>query len=164
HKIHNNRLIIIEDINEFEVKKIVQEFCNAYNKDTYQVIPRLTKLTGKKFAITFQYDINFEIYCYLINYLNYPIGFDRSFKAIGWTTTRDTDNWTIEKNKHVMLYVSDFDTEYDNVLLTTSDNIGYKLGFAMGEEKQLLDKPEKTYQDQPIKFSEIEPKQHFDFK
>lgn len=52
-----------------------------------------------------------------------------------------------------MLFVSDNDTEYDNIFLTTSDNIGYKLGFAMGEEKQLLNRPEKSYVKQPIDIS-----------
>jgi len=166
NKIANDKLVIVDDISENDIQKILQEFCNSYNKETYQAIPRLTRLSDKKFAVTFPYDINFEIYCYFINYVNYPMGFDRHFKTIGWTTTRPTDTWTTEKsvNKNVMLFVSDFDTEYDNVFLTTSDNIGYKLGFAMGEEKQLLDKPEKSYVKQPIDISEIETKQHLDFK
>ena len=166
NKIANDKIVIIEDVSENDINKILQEFCNSYNKETYQAIPRLTKLSDKKFAVTFPYDINFEIFCFFINYVNYPMGFDRHFKTIGWTTTKSTDIWITEKsvNKNVMLFVSDNDTEYDNVFLTTSDNIGYKLGFAMGEEKQLLNKSEKTYVKQPIDFSEIETKQHIDFK
>jgi hypothetical protein len=164
--IANDKLVIVEDVNESDIKKILQEFCNSYNKETFQAIPRLTKLSDKKFAVTFPFDINFEIYCYFINYVNYPMGFDRHFKTVGWATTKPSDTWITEKsaNKNVILYVSDFDKEYDNVFLTTSDNIGYKLGFAMGEEKQLLDRPEKSYAKQPIDISEIETKQHFDFK
>jgi len=166
NKIANDKIVIIEDVSENDINKILQEFCNSYNKKTYQAIPRLTKLSDKKFAVTFPYDINFEIFCFFINYVNYPMGFDRHFKTIGWTTTKLTDIWITEKsvNKNVMLFVSDNDTEYDNVFLTTSDNIGYKLGFAMGEEKQLLNRPEKSYIKQPIDFSEIETKQHIDFK
>ena len=166
NKIANDKLAIVDDIRVNDIQKILQEFCNLYNKETYQAIPRLTRLSDKKFAVTFPYDINFEIYCYFINYVSYPMGFDRHFKTIGWTTTRPTDIWTTEKsvNKNVMLFVSDFDTEYDNVFLTTSDNIGYKLGFAMGEKKQLLDKPEKSYVKQPIDISEIENEQYIDFK
>jgi hypothetical protein len=94
------------------------------------------------------------------------MGFDRSFKTIGWATTKTTDTWITEKtaNKNIMLYVSDFDTEYDNVFLTTSDNIGYKLGFAMGEEKQPLSKPEKNYVSPFISINELEPKEHIEFK
>lgn len=165
-KVTNDKLVIIEDTSEHDIKKILQELCNSYNKETYQVIPRLIKLSDKKFAITFPYDIDFEIYCYFINYINYPIGFDRHFKTIGWTTTKSTDGWVTEKsaNKNVMLFISDFDTEYDNVFLTTTDNIGYKLGFAMGEESQLLDKPEKNYIKQPVSINELETKECIDFK
>jgi hypothetical protein len=63
-----------------------------------------------------------------------------------------------------LLYVSDFDDEYDNVFLTTSDHIGYKLGFAMGEETQLLESPEKKYIEQPITFTELEGMPYTDFR
>ncbi len=166
NKVTNDKLVIIEDVSENDIKKILQEFCNSYNKETFQAIPRLTKLSNNKFAVTFPYDINFEIYCYFINYVNYPMGFDKHFKTIGWTTTKQSDIWITEKsvNKNVMLYVSDFDKEYDNVFLTTSDNIGYKLGFAMGEEKQLLDRPEKSFIKQPVGNNELEGKPFTDFK
>lgn len=166
NKVTNDKFVLVENASENDIKKILQEFCNTYNKETYQVIPRLTKISNNKFAITFPYDINFEIYCFFINYVNYPMGFDRHFKTIGWTTTKSTDNGITEKsiNKKVMLFVSDNDNEYDNVFLTTSDNIGYKLGFAMGEKKQLLDRPDKSYNKQPIEINEIETKQYTDFK
>lgn len=166
NKVANDKIVIVEDVNENEIKKILQEFCNLYNKEMFQALPRLTKLSDDKFAVTFPYDINFDIYCYFINYMNYPMGFDRHFKTIGWTTTKKSDIWITEKsaNKNVMLYVSDFDKEYNNVFLTTSDNIGYKLGFAMGEEKQLLSRPEKSYVKQPISSNELEGKPYIDFK
>ncbi len=165
-KITNDKIAIVEDVNEADIKQILQEFCNSYNKETYQATPRLTKLSEQKFAVTFPYNINFEIYCFLINYINYPIGFDRHFKTIGWLTTKPSDNWITEKsaNKNAMLYLSDFDTEYDNVFMTTSDNIGYKLGFATGREKQLLNSPEKSYVKCPINISELETKEYTDFK
>ena len=165
-EVNNDKLIIVEEVNQNDIEKIVQEFCNSYNKENYVALPRLTKLSDKKFAITFPYDINFEFFCYFINYVNYPMGFDRHFKTTGWITTKSNDIWITEKsvNKKVMLFVSDFDTEYDNVFLTTFDNIGYKLGFAMGEEKQLLERPEKKYTKQPIEITELKSKEYKDFK
>lgn len=166
NKIMNDKIVIIEDIDESDAKKIIQEFCNSYNKETFQVIPVLSKLSDKEFAVTFPYDIQFEFLCYFINYVNYPMGFDRHFKTVGWTTTKPNDTWITDKsvNKKVMLFVSDFDTEYDNVFMTTDDNIGYKLGFAMGEEKQLLNNPEKRYNKQPITIDELTNKEQTEFK
>lgn len=166
YKVANDKLVIVEDATENELKKILQDFCNSYNKKSNQAIPLLTKLTDNKFAITFPYDIKFEIYCFFINYLNYPMGFDKHFRTIGWVTTKANDAWITEKsiNKNVMLYVSDFDDEYDNVYLTTSDNIGYKLGFAMGEEKKLLNYPEKHYEKPPINIHELNNERSIEFK
>ena len=94
------------------------------------------------------------------------MGFDRHFKTIGWTTTKPMDIWTTEKsvNKNVMLFVSYFDTEYDNVFLTTSDNIGYKLGFAIDEKKQPLNSPEKSYVKPPININELDTNESIGFK
>jgi hypothetical protein len=166
YTVTNDKLVIVEDLNENDLKKMLQEFCNSYNKAEFQVIPRLTKLSENNFAVTFPYDIKFEIFSYFINYVNYPMGFDRHFKAIGWTTTKSSDNWITEKSvdKNVMLFVSEFDKEYDNVYMTTSDNIGYKLGFATGEEKQLLDKPEKSFIKKPLSKNELAGKPYTEFK
>ncbi|MDL2231558.1 hypothetical protein LJB85_02335 [Porphyromonadaceae bacterium OttesenSCG-928-L07] len=165
-KVVNDKLVIIEDANEEDIQKILEGFCNSYNNEAYQAILRLTKLADKKFAVTFPYDINFEIYCYFINYVNYPMGFNKKFKAIGWTTTKPSDIWTTEKsvNKHVMLFISDFDKEYDNVFLTTSDNIGYKLGFAIGEAKQALNRPEKNYIKPPVNMEQLDTDSSPEFK
>ncbi len=165
-EVSNDKLVIIEDANDDEIERILRELCNLYNEEKYVVTPRLTKLTNKKFAVTFPFDINFENYCYFINYVNYPMGFNKRFKTVGWTTTKSSDTWITDKsaNKNVMLFVSDYDTDYDNVFLTTSDNIGYKLGFALGEEKQLLEKPEKNYIKPSVDISELKTKEHIDFK
>lgn len=162
----NDKLVIVKDISYADLQTILTEFCNKYNKDHYQAQPRLTKITEREFAITFPFDIDFEIFCYFINYVEYPMGFNKSFNAIGWTTTKSNDTWITEKsaNKRVMLYIPTDDTEHDNVFMTTADNIGYKLGFAMGEEKQLLDRPEKRYVKQPISNNELDGKTHTDFK
>ncbi|WP_286858003.1 MULTISPECIES: hypothetical protein [Sphingobacterium] len=162
----NDKLVIVEDIDDNDVEKILQEFCNSYNQESFQAIPRLTKLSNKKFAVTFPFDIDFDIYCFFINYVNYPIGFDQSFKTIGWATTNPSDSWVTKNiaNKNVMLYVSESDTECDNVYLTTYDNIGYKLGFGMKKRKQLPDRPEKDFVKSPINKSELEAKTYTDFR
>jgi len=165
-KIANDKLVLVEGVSENDLSKILQMFCNSYNRKAFQALPRLIQLSDNQFAVTFPYDINFEIYCYFINYVNYPPGFDRHFKTVGWATTTPSDSWITEKsvNKNVMLYISDFDEEYDNVFLTTSDNVGYKLGFAIEEEMQLLDSPEKSYVRQPVNINELDEKPYTDFK
>jgi len=144
---NNDKLAIVKNVSYADLKSVVTGFCNTYNKKNDQAQPRLTKLSEQEFAITFPFDIDFEIYCYFINYLKYPMGLAWTPDVTAWTTTKSSDTWITEKsaNKKVMLFIPSDDTEHDNVYMTTSDNIEYKLGFAVGEEKQLLDTPKKRY-------------------
>jgi hypothetical protein len=135
------------------------DFCASYNQEKVQAHLRLTKIKADEFVISFPQNIDFEIYCYLINYLNYPAGFNKTFKPFGYTTTKLSDNWITEEtaNKYVMLYVSDHDTEYDNVSMTTSENIGYKLSFdhTHTSKNQLLDAPEKNYTPHSVSLKQL---------
>ena len=166
-EIQNDKLVISDNITATEIDRILTGFCNMYNKEKYQAQPRLYKLSEKQFAITFPYDIEFEFFCYFINYVRYPMGFDKSFEVTGWTTTKSGETWITEKSagKRVMLFIPADDTEYDNVYLTTEDSIGYKLGFAVGEEKQLLDFPQKYFVKPKIEIVELEKEEEYkDYK
>jgi hypothetical protein len=162
----NAKLVIVDKVSKTEIDNILTGFCNMYNKESFQARPRLYKLSERQFAITFPFDIEFEIYCYFINYVRYPMGFDKSFSVTAWETTKQTKGWITEKtaNKKVMLFIPEDDKEHDNVFLTTEDNIGYKLGFAMGEEKQLLQTPKKTYFAPTIDIKILTEKESQDFQ
>jgi hypothetical protein len=94
------------------------------------------------------------------------MGFDKSFDVTAWETTGQANGWITEKsaNKKAMLFIPKEDTEHDNVFLTTDDNIGYKIGFAMGEEKQLLPTPKKTYLAPTIDIKTLTEKEAQDFQ
>jgi hypothetical protein len=166
HQKQNDKIVIVNDISYTELQSVLTGFCNMYNKASYQAQPRLIKLTEREFAITFPFDIEFETFCYLINYVHYPIEFDKSCNVTGWTTTKAGETWITEKsaNKKVMLFIPSDDTEHDNVFMTTADNAGFKFGFAMGEEKQLLDRPRKQYGAPTIEILELADKEHVDFR
>jgi hypothetical protein len=163
----NDKLVLISAISETEIKKILTDFCASYNQEKVQAHLRLTKIKADEFVISFPQNIDFEIYCYLINYLNYPAGFNKTFKPFGYTTTKRSDNWITEEtaNKYVMLYVSDHDTEYDNVSMTTSENIGYKLSFdhSHTSKNQLLDAPEKNYTPPSVSLNQLKLKEFSGF-
>lgn len=166
HEKQNDKLVLVTDISETDIEAILKGFCNMYNEEKFQALPRLFKISEKEFAITFPHDIDFEIFCYFINYMCYPSGFDRSFKVTGWTTTNKKDTWISEQsaNKKVMLYIPADDTEHDNVFMTTEDNIGYKLGFAMGEEKELQKSPKQIFSSPPVDITELNTGKFTDFK
>lgn len=162
----NDKLVIVDNISKTEIDSILTGFCNMYNKEIFQAQPRLYKLNERQFAITFPFEIEFEIYCYFVNYVRYPMGFDKSFPVTAWETTGKANGWITDKiaNKKVVLFIPEDDIEHDNVFLTTEDNIGYKLGFAMGEEKQLLQTPKKTYFAPTIDIETLTLKEAQDFQ
>jgi hypothetical protein len=142
----NDKLVLVKGISQADLKHVLTGFCNMYNKENFQAQPRLTKLTEREFVITFPYNMDFEIFCYFINYIEYPMELTWSPNLTAWTTTKNSDTWITERsaNKKAMLFIPTDDTEHDNVYMTTQDNIGYKLGFALGGEKQLLTFPGGT--------------------
>lgn len=149
-KITNDKIVLIENVSLEDLKKAIQQFCNNYNQEDYRALPLLTIVSENKFVVTFPYDIDFVTYCFFVNYMYYPndISYKPTIKA--WTTTKATDQWIKDDiaNKKVMLYIPADDKDFDNVYLTTSNNVGYKMGFAMGEESQKLDAPKQKYSEQ----------------
>lgn len=164
-KIKNDKIVLIENVKLEDFKNALQKFCNNYNQENLRALPLLTILSENKFVVTFPYDTDFETYCYFVNYMYYPndIIYKPTIKA--WTSTNQNDNWMTNEivNKNVMLFIPSDDKDYDNVYLTTSDNIGYKMGFAMGEEKQKLNNPRQTYAE-PIKLEELNGKEEIQYK
>lgn len=146
-EITNDKLVIVGKISYDDVKKAITGFCNLYNQKDWAALPRLINMADGQFAVTFPYDVEFEILCYFINYMAYPEGLEISPEVIAWTTTNPKDNWIAPQaaNKKAMFFLPENDTWYDFVLMTTQDNIGYKLGFALGQQKQLLTVPEKSF-------------------
>lgn len=144
--IENDKVILIEGADFNDIKKALEQFCNTYNRKKTVAIVHLIKMKDDVSSIIFPYNISFDIFCYFVNYLYYPEDIFYEAKITAWCTTLDTDSWMTEKiaGKKVMLFIPENDNEYDNVYLTTEDNIGYKLGFAYGGWSELAE-PEKNY-------------------
>ena len=167
--IENDKLILVKHIKLDYLKQAIEQFCNTYNQDTYIALPRLF-LHDYEFVITFPYNIDFERYCYFINYLEnaHELCLLPDYKpdVRAWCSTKIGDAWMKNDlvNINVMIYIPDWDEEHDNVYLTTQDNIGYKMGFALGEASQKLDRPVKKFEDNPIDFNTLSDREAIDFE
>ena len=162
----NDKIVTVKNVNDKEIKQVIQQFCDVYNQETFRALPILSSISEKEFVITFPYDIDFETFCYFVNYLHYPNDIIYDPEIIAWGTTKSGDSWMTDEliNKQVMLYIPEDDQDYDNVYLTTSDDLGYKMGFAMGEESRPLDKPCKMYQAPAMQLSELKDKESVRFE
>lgn len=167
--IENDKLILVKNIKLDYLKQAIEQFCNIYNQETYIAQPRLF-LLDNKFVITFPYDIDFERYCYFINYLenahDLSLQSDYNPDVKAWYSTKIGDAWMKDDlaNKKVMIFIPNWDDEHDNVYLTTQDNIGYKMGFALGHTSQKLDRPVKRFEENPIELTKLTDIETIDFE
>jgi hypothetical protein len=168
-QIENDKVIIVKSIKFDYLKKAIEQFCNMYNQEQFQALPRLLVIEDQ-FLIIFLYDIDFERYCYFINYLENPFELilkpDYKPDVMAWCTTKAGDAWIANEiiDKNVMIYIPDWDDEHDNVYLTTQDNIGFKMGFALGHSHKKLDKPVMQFESKSIDLSSILIKETIDFE
>jgi hypothetical protein len=164
----NDKIIIVKKLALDYLKKAIEQFCNIYNKQRIIAKPRLTVFENQ-YLITFPYDIDFENFCYFINYLKYAnelcLKPDYKPEIIAWCSTKKGDSWMTDQilNKRVMLFIPESDKDYDNVYLTTEYNLGYKMGFAIGESHIKLDRPVVDYKNPPTDIFKISGAQTIDF-
>jgi len=164
--IENDKLVVVRDVKPDKIKQAIQQFCNIYNQESYRALPELTIISDKVYVITFPKDIDFETFCYFVNYLHYPNEIFYKPNITAWTTTSSGDSWMKDDivGEKVMLYIPKDDQDYDNVYLTTSDNLGYKMGFALGEASQRLDKPRQPFQKPTININKLEGMETVNFE
>ena len=133
----NDKLIIVENANFMTVQQVVSDFTRNYdNPQQAELKPfsKIHKLDESRVAITFPYDVEFEIFCYYINYLKYPMGINYNPTVLAWSSTSSKYQWLNEPfdNNKVIMFIDPKDGEYDNVMITTAKGKTYKIGFAMG--------------------------------
>lgn len=128
----NDKLIVVRGEPIEKLKKELTEVCKLYNGDMGQMYPCLSQVGDQEFIITFPYDIDFELFCYLINYICYPLKATGTMpEVVGWTKAADGNGW-IKKDiagQNIMIYVPKDDTEHDNVFITTEKGKCYKFDF-----------------------------------
>jgi|TARA_B110000902_G_C14068537_1_gene498367 hypothetical protein len=163
----NDKIVVVKNLKQEYLEKAIEQFLDL-NKGGNPIKPKIT-IFDDKLIITFPYDVEFDALCYFINYLEYA--HDLSLKPdykpeiYGWYKTKSGDEWMTKEivNKEVLIFIPETDDEYDNVYLTTEDNLGFKMGFALGYEHEKLAKPVISYMKRPIQKSDLENLKSIDY-
>ncbi len=156
----NDKLIIVGNANLETLKQVISDFTRNYDNPqqvNLKPVSKIHKIDDSKFAITFPYDIDFEILCYYVNYLKYPIDITYTPTVLAWTSTSANYNWlnnSFDNNK-VIMFIDPNDNEYDNVMVTTEDGKPFKIGFAVGYGLQGEPKIIQPYEKPPLNTSEL---------
>ncbi len=151
----NDKIISVNNLLVDEVKIAVQNFTNQYQEKKMlklRPISKISTISSSESVITFPYDIDFEIFCYMINgliYSNQNKKYNNNVKA--WCTVKNTDNWIndIYDNKKAMIFIDKNDAEYDNVNLAFENDENCKIGFSMDANLYKLDEILMKY-EKPI--------------
>jgi len=156
----NDKLITIWNADFRDVQQVVSDFTRNYDNPqqaSLKPFSKIYKLDESQVVITFPYDIDFEIFCYYVNYLKYPIDIDYDPTILAWSSTSSKYQWldeSFDRNK-VIVFIDPNDNEYDNVMITTKKGKAYKVGFAVGYGLQEESDVIQSYEQPPLNFSEL---------
>ncbi len=129
-EIANDKLIVVENVEQEQLEMVLKAFCKMYNDDAYTVLPRLITLSGKQFGITFPYDDHLEVVCYLVNYLNYPVETRWNAEVTAWATVTQEESFNdvnLTGKRIKMFCFADGQNGCDNVHIVTDDNAAFQI-------------------------------------
>jgi hypothetical protein len=164
-EVDNDKLILIRNSDFKQLQRAIAQFCDLYNRKSFTAIARLVKISTHEFVIFFPYNVSFDIFCYFSNYLQYPTDWTWNAEVTAWTTTEE-NNLSIDelgKDCKIMLFIPSDDAEGDNVFLTTSEQMGYKLSFDLHEQWQKLEYPRRKYMPAVFDMKLLENSSYDDF-
>lgn len=154
------KYIITKAEDKSKLLEATQALANLYVESKFTDKIKVSKVPSEKdlYIITFANQPDFERFKYFVNYLNYPEAgeFGKTTKGY-WTITEEDGLPKQFVGSRTMVYVSENDTEYDNVFCafdSTLDN--YKLGFGSGEEFVKLTGSEPSFFEKNFDFDSIE--------
>jgi hypothetical protein len=122
----------VEGVNINDIMKVINGFCNAYNKESYRAIVQIDQFDSDKILLTFPYNIDFVTYCFFVNYLYFPYEMEYSPVIRAWTTISKEDEGITESvaDKNVFLFLPEGTIEYDKIYFTTENDLTYKMDFS----------------------------------
>lgn len=128
---NKDNLIVIKGGSHSDIKKALQQWIELYSDDLETDIKFEFYKTGQEsHLIVADKRLNNEKFNFLVNYLRYPENIEYKISIEGYTTAKKENLYPEDiLNKRLLIYISENDKEFDNVLVTTEDNETYKVDF-----------------------------------
>ena len=124
-----NNLILIKGDTYSQIKRLLQQWAELYAND---ISFEFYRLKDDSFAIKADDKLDNDRFNCLINYFDYPENDDYELDIKGYTTALNINGLCdVEdlRGKKLMIYLSEEDTEFDNVYAVTESNENYKIDF-----------------------------------
>lgn len=151
---NTDKYIFIAGPTEQDLNSALHELADLYRDTGYTEGIEVYKSlkADHQYLVNFTNGPDFERFKYFINYLCYPQVTDYKAKVMGFWTVEQHDKTSKQLiGKRLLMYVSDSDTEGDNVLAVYDGaQKAIKFGFAMGEQYQEIDTKEFDFAEPQI--------------
>ena len=119
--------IFIEGGSYVNVRKALRQWIDSYASQLDpDFIFEIYKNGDGKHVVQADERLDNSLFYYLVNYINYPENIDYKVKVEGFTIGTERNKFW---GKQLLVFISEFDIEYDNVMIVTEDNNCYKMDF-----------------------------------
>ncbi|CAN5419801.1 hypothetical protein BH09BAC1_BH09BAC1_00550 [soil metagenome] len=153
----NDKFIVVSSISQTDLQEALMDFCSLYNGDQLVIFPRLIITNDERKVVVFPYDIDFDPFCSLVNYLVYPPEVLTEPVAIGWGTFTVQDEILPKEilDKPVMVFVPEEEENHVQLFIVSNENIGYHLQLMDPKNYKTHQEPEEKYMAPPLNLALI---------
>jgi hypothetical protein len=122
-----NNTVFIEGGSYTDIIKALRQWIDSYASQLDpDFVFQIYKNGEDHYVIRADERLDNTLFYFLVNYIGYPKGIDYKVAVEGLTTGKDRNAL---KGKELLVFLSEFDTEYDNVMIVTEENNCYKMDF-----------------------------------
>ena len=128
----SDKLVAITGMDYATVQKIVADFATQYSDRETLPDFEIQQTDSRGTIISFSDDMNFELFCFFVNYVQYPKGESTTQTVRGWSSLYGSSSFLTQdlSSKTGMFFLSPNDQDYDRVWFVTSANVDYMISFA----------------------------------
>ncbi|MBF8962912.1 hypothetical protein I0P70_06625 [Pontibacter sp. FD36] len=161
----SSNYILLYGPRQEDVASAVQQLTDLYAESGFTDGITVKKSTVKEdlYMLYFSNQPDFERFKYFVNYLTYPEVDNFKAKVLGYWTVTAEDNLPQKYiGQRALVYVSEQDTEGDNVCAVFEGHeSAIKMGFASGEEYQVLGEKEFSFYEPQFETQDFSPLKTF---
>lgn len=149
--VSNDKIVIVAGVEEADVEQMLRVFTDIYNSRRYDAIIRIHPMGKQVFALTFPYDINWEVFIELMDHLVYFDDNEHKAQIRAWLTL--PKECEPAAGQHVMLFFQEDDKDFEPLYISTQYNRIWKIDYETNTLKEA--EAGEEYAKPPFAYNEI---------
>lgn len=149
--VENDKIVIVAGVGEAAVEQMLRVFTDIYNSRQYDAIIRIHSMGSQVFALTFPYDISWELFIELMDHLLYSGESEYKAQIRAWLTL--PKECEPVSGEHAMLFFKENQNDFEPLYVTTQNNSNWEIDYE--SEKLTVAVGEEEYVKPPFAYYEI---------